>query len=136
MGITGLTTLRAGCLLALGRGFVAGVMGTGIMDAAGATDMAITGAAATTGGLGMGTGEATAIGQDMDIEARRLAGMAAVDITADTVAVDSTVMRRADSMVDPDFTVAVAGASMAVEAVVVRTVEEAGPTAEVIAKQE
>jgi hypothetical protein len=84
----------------------------------------------------MGTGEATAIGQDMDIEARRLAGMAAVDITADTVAVDSTVMRRADSMVDPDFTVAVAGASMAVEAVVVRTVEEAGPTAEVIAKQE
>ena len=131
MGTTGLTTLRAGCLLAPGRGSAAGVMGTGIMDADGATDMAITGTAVIMGGRGMamGTVEAMAIGQDMDIVARRRAGMAAVGITAETVEVDSTVMRQADPMVDPGFTVAGAEGSMAVEAVEVRT-------AEVIAKKE
>ncbi len=128
MGITGLITLSAAYLSALGRGSVAGVMGTGIMAAAGATDTAITDAAAIMGDLGMGTGEATAIGQGMDTVARRLAGMVAVGIAADIAAGDSTVMQAAASMVDLAFTVVEAVAvSTAVEEA--STVEGAGPTA-------
>ncbi len=138
MAITGLTTLWAECLSALGRGSAVGDMAVATMGGvitveAGATVVGITDAAGTTAVRDMVTAtgaDLAGIGRGLATGERLLAGLLAAGsavIAAVAFAVDPTLTVEAvGSMEGVDFMVAVEGAS---------TVVEAGLTAAVIANQ-